>query len=538
MEMLYGFVVAMTVTMALIPLLIRIAQRAHIVDLPGPRKVHASPIPRVGGIAMAVGVLLALLLWGHFDHMMESFCAGVLILLVFGVWDDRVTLGPGAKFLGQALAAVIAMLWGGVSIASITLADRLMLPGWIAAPLTFLFLVGATNAINLSDGLDGLAGGMALLCLGALALLALTVGNLAVGLVALVVAGAILGFLRFNTHPARVFMGDCGSQILGFSVAVLSVQLTQDPQVPLSSALPLLLLGVPIIDTLMVMTERILAGRSPFKADRNHIHHRLLALGLGHHEAVMAIYVVQSMLFVLAWWMRYQPDAVNLAVFLGFAAALVGLLHLAAQRHRQHAARPAVARPASGRWKALSQLPRWAAWSMGAALLVYAMAVWWLVATPAPDSQLIAALIAAVLGISLALRWRQTTAGWFDKSALYLTAVLIVYLDDYDGLHGQLLHLTEWILFPLIAASAVILLRAPHQRWLSVNPLDILIIFLAVAIPNLPGSIVSPRAVAAIVAKLVLLLYGIEGFMIAIDRHWRWFSAAALAFLLLCIVRA
>src|SRR5262245_22323853 len=238
-----GFLLSMSVTMALIPPLMQVAARYRFLDAPDQRKVHTTPVPRVGGIAMAAGTLHAL------------------------------------------------------------------------------------------------AGGTALLSLSALALLAFTSGTPFVGAVAVVIVGAILGFLRFNTHPARVFMGDGGSQILGFSAAVLAVVLTQDETTPLSSALPLLLLGIPIIDTLMVMTQRLLEGRSPFQADRNHIHHRLLALGFDHHEAVVAIYVLQGTLFVVAWFLRYESDPTIIVVFTAVALATIGVLQVAARtgwRWRAH----------------------------------------------------------------------------------------------------------------------------------------------------------------------------------------------------------
>ncbi|HET6553593.1 MAG TPA: MraY family glycosyltransferase, partial [Dyella sp.] len=268
MEAILAFVAAMGVTMVLIPPLMRAGDRLGIVDVPGGRKAHAAPIPRVGGIAMAAGMALGLLLVGQFEHRLLALAVGGLILVAFGVWDDRVALGAAAKFLGQVLAALAVMLLGGVKIATLTLWERQMLPDWIAWPLTLLFLIGATNAVNLADGLDGLAGGMILLCLCALTVLSWAVGQGFVIAAALSAAGAVFGFLRYNTHPARVFMGDAGSQLLGFAVAVLAIVLTQDPQSPLATALPLLLLGMPIIDTGAVMVERLLAGRSPFKADR------------------------------------------------------------------------------------------------------------------------------------------------------------------------------------------------------------------------------------------------------------------------------
>jgi UDP-GlcNAc:undecaprenyl-phosphate GlcNAc-1-phosphate transferase len=539
MDLLLCFVVAMTVTMALIPPLMRFAGQAGIVDRPEARKVHSAPIPRVGGIAMAAGVLLALALWGHFDHRLQAFCAGVLVLLVFGVWDDRATLGASTKFVGQAIAVLVAMIWGGVSVASITVADRVPLPQWFASPLTFFFLIGATNAINLSDGLDGLAGGMTLLCLGALALMALTIGNPFVGPVALVTAGAILGFLRFNTHPARVFMGDCGSQILGFSVAVLSVVLTQDPQAPLSAALPLLLLGVPVMDTLTVMTERALAGRSPFKADRTHLHHRLLALGFHHHEAVMVIYLLQATLFVVAWFLRYHSDLTVVLAFAVFAAAVIAPLRVASARGWRWRTTGAEAAPPSAlrrrfEWlRARGRLSRWAGRTTAVAVLGYGALV--AIRMP-PASQLttLLALSAVIVAVNLVLRWKQPNANWIDKAALYFCAVLAVYLDGHAVRVGWL-HAMKITLFTVLALAVLVRLRWSEDRQFTVNPLDLLVIFMAVAIPNLPGSVAGPEALGATAAKLVALLYGMEALSHQYAARWRHLSVAVVGFLAACL---
>ncbi len=543
MDLMLSFVVAMTVTMVLIPPLMRFAGRANILDQPESRKVHTTPIPRVGGIAMAAGVLAALALWGHFDRSLQAFCAGVLVLLVFGVWDDRATLGAGTKFLGQAIAVVIAMVWGGVSVASITVSDRLPLPNWIANPLTFFFLIGATNAINLSDGLDGLAGGMTLLCLGALALLALTVGDSFVAPVALVTAGSILGFLRFNTHPARVFMGDCGSQILGFSVAVLSVSLTQDPNAPLSSALPLLLLGVPVMDTLTVMTERALAGHSPFKADRTHLHHRLLSLGFDHHEAVIVIYLMQALLFVAAWFMRYQSDLRIVLVFTAFAGLIISSLRVAAARgwRWRRVASPSVAEPTSALGRSIlwlrtpTRLPRWCTHAMSVAIVIYGVVVIVRLTSLSSDLRVLIGLCAATLALNLALRWRQPVANWIDKAALYVSAVFAVYADGYSAQGQYSLHYLKLALFSVLAFSVLVRLYWSQDRRFAVTSLDLLVIFMALAVPNLPDSIASPQALGASVAKMILLLYGLEFLSIGSGTHWRALSATALVFLIVCV---
>ena len=212
---------------------------------------------------MAVGALLPLCLWLPMDSTLVAYLLAVVVLLAFGVCDDRFTLNALTKVAGQLCAVLIVMLMGHVSIDTLMLGERIALPGWLGSSLTLLFLLGITNAINLSDGLDGLAGGTTLLCCAVLALLAHNWDLRFVETVSVVLMGAIVGFLRFNTHPARIFMGDAGSQFLGFSVGVLAILLTQQGATPISTAVPLLLIGLPVIDTLAVMALRLRSGRSP-----------------------------------------------------------------------------------------------------------------------------------------------------------------------------------------------------------------------------------------------------------------------------------
>jgi len=539
MVLLLGFLLAMSVTMALIPPLMRAAGYWQVLDQPSDRKVHTTPVPRVGGIAMAAGMLLAVVLWGNFAQPMPSLLAGVVVLLVFGVWDDRVTLGAAPKFLGQAIAVLLVMLLGDVTIGTITLDARHSLPPWLAQPLTFMFLLGVTNAINLADGLDGLAGGTTLLSLGALALLAFTAGNTFVAPVAVFVTGAILGFLRFNTHPARVFMGDSGSQILGFSAGVLAVVLTQDPATPLSSALPLLLLGIPIIDTLMVMTQRMLQGRSPFHADRNHIHHRLLAFGLDHHEAVIIIYLLQASLFVLAWFMRFQSDLLIAAVFLLLALAVIALLETGRARawRRGVAGQPAhksAVRRAFDWLRAPDHIPRWSLWSIGALTTCYLASVAWRCTAPVADVRWLAAALGIALCMTLVTRWSATEPSWFGKGALYICAVLAVYLDYWAETEPS--RWSQAVLFGGLVLAVALRFRLTSDRRFRITPLDILVVFAAAVIPNLPGSLAVPAGAGVSVGKLVVLFYGLETLFSSEGRSWRWASIGALGFLAACVL--
>jgi UDP-GlcNAc:undecaprenyl-phosphate GlcNAc-1-phosphate transferase len=543
MQTLLGFVLAMSFTMALIPLLMRWAVPLGILDHPDARKVHTTAVPRVGGMAMGAGVLLSLLLWIASSRALQALWAGIAILLIFGVWDDRKSLAAAPKFAGQALAALVMMHWGGLSIASLTLSERLMLPGWISLPLTFLFLVGGTNAFNLADGLDGLAGGMALLCLCGTALLAYTVGNNAVGSVALVLVGALIGFLRFNTHPARVFMGDGGSQMLGFCAAVLVLLLTQDQQIPLSTALPLLLLGIPIIDTLMVMSVRLLLGHSPFLADRRHIHHRMLTLGLEHWEAVSILYLLQAALFVAAWFLRYDSDVVVGLCFLAFAAITllpIWLAQYAGLRVRRGGAGTdadaADAQPmrAGAAARALRSIGRS---TLAVALGIYAL---WVLATGAlasRDVQLLAVGLAAVLGSGLLWRRKREDASWTDRLALYSCAALALFVSKHGltGLHPQLF---ELIVFPVLAVAMVISLRSARDQPFRLTPLDILVLLIVVTVPNLPDSVASARSLGLWIAELVLLFYSLEALTLTAGPRWRWVNGAAAVFLIGLVLRA
>src|ERR1700733_13024040 len=388
MDLLLAFVIAMVITMALIPPLVRVAGRLHGLDDPASRKVHTHPIPRVGGIAMAVGSLLPLCFWLKMDRTLLGYLLAVIVLLVFGAWDDRAALRAHTKFAGQLIAVLIVMLVGHVSIDTLMLAEPVALPAWLGFTLTVLFLLGITNAINLSDGLDGLAGGTTLLCCAALALLGESWDARFVETLGVVLVGALLGFLRFNNYPARIFMGDAGSQFLGFSVGVLSIALTRHTATPLSTALPLLLIGLPVLETLIVIVLRLRAGRSPFAADRMHFHHRLLALGFDHHEAVIVIYTVQCVLLLLAWQLRFENDIVIVSIFLAFAVLLVGsfmILEHAGWRWRVVATpgHSPIARLRT--WlSARQRLPRWALRAACACTAAYLLAVA-LYANPVPN---------------------------------------------------------------------------------------------------------------------------------------------------------
>jgi UDP-GlcNAc:undecaprenyl-phosphate GlcNAc-1-phosphate transferase len=513
-----SFIMALAITTACMPLLLRWAPHVGLTDQPGHRKVHTTAVPRVGGIAMAAGILIPCLLVLHPGGPVVGLLAGVVVLLVFGVWDDRADLDYRLKFLGQILAVALCMWVGGVRIETLTLDVPVELPRVLSWCLTFVFLVGVTNALNLADGLDGLAGGLAFLSLCAIAVLGVMTGNSMVTTVALIESGAILGFLRFNTHPARIFMGDGGSQMLGFSVGVLAIMVTQGEGSALSDSLPLLLLGLPIVDTLNVIVRRALAGRSPFVGDRSHLHHHLLELGFSHHEAVTLIYCIQVVLFLLAYFLRFQSDALIVLAFAVFAAVLLGALAWAARGGwRAHGGRAhggrAVVDSASQPRRLLTPalriaVTRGASWTMCAGMLLYAALV---VAGAGHIGVDISLLSAAMLLLLFALTHFTSAASLtlFERLPAYLSVILMVYLDQTSAARAPAM---AWLSTAVIAviAAAALLRFAFSERRLEVTALDVLVVFVALVVPNLPGFVSVPPELAAGIVKAVVLLYVVE----------------------------
>lgn len=538
MALFFSFLIAMFVTMLLIPPLMRSAQRMHAVDFPSERKVHSAPIPRIGGVAMVAGAVLPIAMWLVPQRDVVALLIGMGVILVFGVWDDRRDLDYRVKFLGQLIAALIVVVYGGVRIETLPFGGLHPLPAGLSIPLTVFALLGITNAINLADGLDGLAGGTTLLSLGAIALLAYLQNDLNVVMIALAVIGSILGFLRFNTYPARIFMGDGGSQFLGFSAGALVIMLTYDTHSALSSALPLLLLGLPILDTLMVMTQRILERRSPFSPDKNHIHHKLLTLGLDHYEAVFLIYMVQASLVLAAYSLRYQADAVIVSIYAMFCLSVWSLLSWATgQGWRMRSAHQGQER------SFVSRKLRWlrhdggfvktafGITALGVSLYLFAGA-----ALSAAVSMDIGILALALLLVLMAMYKAQRTRpfNWAERAGVYVAITFIVYLNQ--TIPGALSALQDYSVayFGVLAAAIMLGFRFSKDKSFKITPLDFLVIFIALTVPNLPGLYFERLGLGEGIAKIIVLFYGVELILINAARlhdGLRWALYACLAIL-------
>jgi UDP-GlcNAc:undecaprenyl-phosphate/decaprenyl-phosphate GlcNAc-1-phosphate transferase len=528
------FILAMVVSMAWLPLLARLAGKWGIVDHPGGRKVHSAPIPRIGGLAMALGVFVAALIAIDLQVQDRWFLVAAGVLVAFGALDDRFDLDYRVKFIGQLLAVGIVVLLGDVQVRAITLDDRVMLPGWISLPLTIIFLTGITNAINLADGLDGLAGGTTFLCLCAVALLSSVGDQNASTALCLAFAGAVLGFLRFNTYPATVFMGDAGSQLLGFTIGVLSIRATQSLASQVSAAIPILLLAIPILDTLSVMVQRIGEGRSPFSPDKNHIHHKLLALGFGHHEAVMVIYLAQAALFVAAYFLRYESDLTILAFVTAFFVLSITVMQLAARSGWRLHGPSGAAHSRLARFVAAIQqpklLPRLSYLAIVFSLAGYAALIVLGTAVLSNDIRiLIVALFA--LTISLFVIMRTGPLSLVEKAVLYVTATVLAYLDAVVLPADHFLSVLTWIAVSIAAVATAVRLRLHNDRRFEVTPLDLIVLFMALVVPSLPGTFNLPHGGALTIAKLLVLFYAIEVLVSRSEGRAIWVRIAVVAVL-------
>jgi UDP-GlcNAc:undecaprenyl-phosphate/decaprenyl-phosphate GlcNAc-1-phosphate transferase len=320
----YIFLSSMVATLVMIPFISRLAIGMGILDRPDSRKVHLSSTPRLGGIAIFFAFLLAVFLFSDIGRLERGFLAGAVIIFLIGLADDLTGLTPYQKLAGQASAALTAVIIGEFQLTS--LGDLFGLGdvglGMFAIPFSVLAIVGVTNAINLLDGLDGLAAGVSAIAAVAMAVLAFHSGNMQLLYLTVALLGAILGFLKFNTYPASIFMGDAGSLFLGYCMGVFSLMLVVNSKGTIVAATPLMILVVPVLDTIFVMGKRVMAGGSPFNPDNKHIHHRFLDLGLGHRLTVILVYVFSYLMAALAVFFHDLPNY-ELLLILGIAYTLV-----------------------------------------------------------------------------------------------------------------------------------------------------------------------------------------------------------------------
>lgn len=292
---------ALVVSFLMTPVVKSFAYKVGAIDVPkDDRRMHKKPIPRLGGLAIFFGFMVSILLFVEITPEMRSILLGSVIIVVLGVVDDICALPAMLKFVVQIAAALIPAL-NGVVIQAFSnpniFSDNLYwVLGWLSIPFTVLWIVAITNAVNLIDGLDGLADGVSAISATTVLVIALMGSELQVAIVMAALVGACVGFMPYNLNPAKMFMGDTGATFLGYILATMSIQGLFKFYAVISFAVPFLILGLPIFDTAFAFIRRIAHGQSPMHADRGHIHHRLIDMGLSQKQAVATLYVISAIL--------------------------------------------------------------------------------------------------------------------------------------------------------------------------------------------------------------------------------------------------
>ena len=318
-QMMLFFIMPFGVTMALMPVTIHLALKWRCIDEPGGRRVHEEPTPRWGGLALFLGILPLFYFIG-LNRALFSYLAASFILVIVGGIDDRRELGFATKFAAVLAAITTVIFGGGITIQQVGIYGSMGLVkmGLLAIPFTYVCIIGVTNSVNLIDGLNGLAGGLSFLASLFIGVAAYLSRNFELAAVCMGFTGALAGFLLYNFGAkAAIFMGDSGSLFLGFSLSVFSILLTQDPKFHVEPLFPVLVLLIPIFDTLRVMGTRLFNGRNPFKADTTHLHHLLLARGLPVTGIVTLLWSLTLILGVTAILLIQRTSMPYLMIVLG-----------------------------------------------------------------------------------------------------------------------------------------------------------------------------------------------------------------------------
>jgi UDP-GlcNAc:undecaprenyl-phosphate GlcNAc-1-phosphate transferase len=331
--------VALVATFVLTPLVRRVSERMGLTDRPGARKVHTKELSRLGGVAIAGGFAVAvavqyageiLLPWNKVltvggVQLLGTF-GGLAVIFAVGLVDDIRGLAPGVKFAGQLLAAAIPLATGlRIEFVGDPFGGGLIEVGLLGIPLTLLWIVGFANVMNLIDGLDGLAAGIAAISAASFLVLAAEMNQLVAASLAAVLIGACVGFLRYNFNPASIIMGDSGAMFLGFALATMALHGVMKSVAAITLVVPLLIVGVPVVDAASAIIRRKRHGRPIHEADNGHIHHRLLHRGFNQRQTVLIIYVWSIALAISGYSMRFVPGVFKLAVF-AVMATLSGLM--------------------------------------------------------------------------------------------------------------------------------------------------------------------------------------------------------------------
>ena len=302
LNILLALAVSLLTSFLSVPFIKNIAIKAGAIDYPKDgRRMHKKPIPRLGGLSIYYGFIVSLLCFGTLDRQLWGIILGSLIIVILGVVDDIKTLKAHPKFVVQLIAAAVPVFMGSrINFVSLpfnqSVMPNIVFNDIISYGISILWIVGVTNAVNLIDGLDGLAAGISTIASASIFFIALLNGNAFVTTISIILVGACLGFLPYNLNPAKIFMGDTGATFLGYIMAVMSVQGLFKSYTVITFVVPVLILGLPIFDTSFAIIRRMAHHKPIMQADRGHLHHRLIDMGFNQKQTVAVLYTISALL--------------------------------------------------------------------------------------------------------------------------------------------------------------------------------------------------------------------------------------------------
>lgn len=529
-------IIAMSICMAITPVLIRFAPALGMLDSPDERKVHQGAIPRVGGIGIILGLIIPLLVWLPIDPFIGSFLFGCLILMIFGAWDDAKELGPYIKLFGQFLAAIVVVYVGDVYVHHFPFFGLSVVPEYVGKPFTVIAIAGMINALNLSDGLDGLAGGEALISLAAIAYLSYQFdGATAVAITAATIGG-IFGFLRFNSHPARIFMGDAGSQTLGFALGVLVVYLSQQVNSAVSPVVALLLLGLPLIDSVAVFYMRARRGDSLVVAAKDHLHHRLLGLGFYHYESVIIIYSIQVLFIITAVLLPYESDYFLTTLYISVCSLVFFCVTFSERKewnvHRSDAGGSVFFSNVLKKHEHLARIP-YRILEGGMSLFIVASAI---TSTVIPIDLGLSSLVLLLLLLVV------IATGWLGDNLYRLVMFVVIGFSVYLLSSYPPVWLLEevgliFIFFFTMAIASFVTVRITTTDQFQITPLDYLVLIIAVIVSVAPGIDHGASSMIWIVIQIIVLFYACELFIQNMKSRFNRFTGAVVLALALLAFR-
>lgn len=511
----YIFLTSALTCIILVPYVAKLSVKVGGIDIPDARKIHLFSIPRLGGIAIFTSFLFTFVLFAtEISQQLKGLLSGAMIIFLTGLADDITSLTPRQKLICEFIAVGLVVFMGKLCVTDLGNPFGLgtLKLGLFAEPFTIIGIVGVINAINLLDGLDGLAGGVCSIATVTFAILAYPSGNTLLFSLSIILLGSLIGFLFYNNYPARIFMGDGGSLLLGYFMGCFSVMLTEVEVPPISPYIPLLILGIPILDTVTVMINRKRNGNSVFLPDKTHLHHRLMGLGIGHKFTVLIVFGLSYLLSFVSIFFLFAGDSV-LLLLVGLSYSLIyGLLYFATSKgtcipdlssnqsprsmvsHRTliHYSGYLVVTAeflvigimilplflSQGSIKAISFFP----------LVILAMSIWAYLTKPS---------------------WHNNTYQTYIYSAGFFMIFIMVNFGKNDLLLGLPLTSYSYGLFLLlmICAGIKIVIREKASRLL-VSPLEYLVLLIVLSTLLMPASLTDSYHLMAVAAKSIIFFYG------------------------------